>query len=331
MSFLEQLESTSSDTLQQPLRLANPTPFHVQKSLLRQSREKINAELNMEDLERCDFGGEGMDITMHSLSHLPSYAPTAIGDHSGSFLSGDGGDTVNIPSPGSATPIGSPSHITISSYGHSPYSPTRGFSFDASQLGLSRAATMNSMPTRRQTLSSTSAGVFGSPPSAELGGFQAMPMPINDRWLDNRTSIQEPDAFPGSNASSLEMPSGESGVVANLGDSDDPENQKQAQLFFEKRRRRRESHNAVERRRRDNINERIQELSALLPDNFLDGKPNKGVILKKSVDYIRNLKIQLQQQAMRNRELEAMMQRFQNQRQDMNSMGDAGGTSEWRK
>ncbi|ORZ03011.1 hypothetical protein BCR43DRAFT_482578 [Syncephalastrum racemosum] len=30
------------------------------------------------------------------------------------------------------------------------------------------------------------------------------------------------------------------------------------QEMFEKRRRRRESHNAVERRRRDNINERIQ-------------------------------------------------------------------------
>lgn len=33
----------------------------------------------------------------------------------------------------------------------------------------------------------------------------------------------------------------------------------------EKRRRRRESHNAVERRRRDNINERIGELAGLIP------------------------------------------------------------------
>ncbi len=33
----------------------------------------------------------------------------------------------------------------------------------------------------------------------------------------------------------------------------------------EKRRKRRESHNAVERRRRDHINEKIQELSSLLP------------------------------------------------------------------
>ncbi|GAA5917501.1 hypothetical protein JCM8208_005177, partial [Rhodotorula glutinis] len=37
----------------------------------------------------------------------------------------------------------------------------------------------------------------------------------------------------------------------------------------EKRRKRRESHNAVERRRRDNINDRIAELSLLVPDTFL--------------------------------------------------------------
>src|SRR5258706_11101832 len=40
-------------------------------------------------------------------------------------------------------------------------------------------------------------------------------------------------------------------------------------LANEKRRKRRESHNAVERRRRDNINEKIQELAMLLPDEWL--------------------------------------------------------------
>lgn len=38
----------------------------------------------------------------------------------------------------------------------------------------------------------------------------------------------------------------------------------------EKRRRRRESHNAVERRRRDNINEKIGELATLIPECMLD-------------------------------------------------------------
>jgi hypothetical protein len=41
-------------------------------------------------------------------------------------------------------------------------------------------------------------------------------------------------------------------------------------LAVEKRRRRRESHNAVERRRRDNINERIAELATLIPESMLD-------------------------------------------------------------
>lgn len=43
-----------------------------------------------------------------------------------------------------------------------------------------------------------------------------------------------------------------------------------AQIASEKRRRRRESHNAVERRRRDNINEKITELATLIPECMLD-------------------------------------------------------------
>lgn len=105
----------------------------------------------------------------------------------------------------------------------------------------------------------------------------------------------------------------------------------------EKRRRRRESHNAgndpllcvllfvfhvgciltngssgtiVERRRRDNINEKIQELSTLLPEVYVDSanKPNKGVILRKSVDYIRHLQQLVASQTSRNQELEAQIQ-----------------------
>jgi hypothetical protein len=62
---------------------------------------------------------------------------------------------------------------------------------------------------------------------------------------------------------------------------------------LEKQRRRRESHNQVERRRRDHINEKIQELSLIIPDcaGAADsaGRIQKGVVLQKSVDYIRAL------------------------------------------
>lgn len=53
----------------------------------------------------------------------------------------------------------------------------------------------------------------------------------------------------------------------------------------------------VERRRRFNINDRIKELGTLLPKNndpyyevVRDVRPNKGTILKSSVDYIKCLK-----------------------------------------
>ncbi|BFZ64851.1 Cell morphoproteinsis protein PAG1 [Saitoella coloradoensis] len=110
----------------------------------------------------------------------------------------------------------------------------------------------------------------------------------------------------------------------------------------EKRRKRRESHNAVERRRRDNINEKIKELANLLPmedgsfpnvtgagerrnsNSGGDGeggagnnkrspgaeaklekeRTNKGIVLSKSVDHIRYLNARCAELEARNRELE---------------------------
>ncbi|KAI8069061.1 uncharacterized protein B0P05DRAFT_573528 [Gilbertella persicaria] len=90
------------------------------------------------------------------------------------------------------------------------------------------------------------------------------------------------------------------------------------QLLSEKKRRRRESHNAVERRRRENINERIQELGTLLPETMLEelactslngnnNKPNKGAILRKSVDHIRILQQEVSSYKHRIYELEKQL------------------------
>ncbi|KAI8896296.1 helix-loop-helix DNA-binding domain-containing protein [Globomyces pollinis-pini] len=84
----------------------------------------------------------------------------------------------------------------------------------------------------------------------------------------------------------------------------------------EKRRKRRESHNAVERRRRDHINEKIQELSSLLPEFASDAqnKPNKGVILRRSVEYIRHMQLFAARQMDRTLELEQVLMRLCQQR-----------------
>ncbi|KAI9014356.1 helix-loop-helix DNA-binding domain-containing protein [Phycomyces nitens] len=101
-------------------------------------------------------------------------------------------------------------------------------------------------------------------------------------------------------------------------------NQLVLQTMMEKRRRRRESHNAVERRRRENINDRIQELGTLLPESMLEeinnssmnansginginNKPNKGAILRKSVDHIRLLQEEVGTHVRRIKELEAIL------------------------
>lgn len=68
----------------------------------------------------------------------------------------------------------------------------------------------------------------------------------------------------------------------------------------------------MERRRRDNINDRIQELGTLLPDVLDDGvlRLNKGTILRKSVEQIKNLQSDVAQYQQRVRELEIVLQRL---------------------
>lgn len=71
---------------------------------------------------------------------------------------------------------------------------------------------------------------------------------------------------------------------------------------FTKDRQKKDNHNAIERRRRFNINDRIKELGTLLPKQDPEMRPNKGTILKSSVDYIQSLQSE-QMQFHRQREV----------------------------
>jgi len=91
---------------------------------------------------------------------------------------------------------------------------------------------------------------------------------------------------PGSSASNGTPTGGAAGTSASAGaggsssstagGSATTPQDKQSMLANEKRRRRRESHNAVERRRRDNINEKISELATLIPECMLEGGVGTG-------------------------------------------------------
>jgi hypothetical protein len=141
-------------------------------------------------------------------------------------------------------------------------------------------------------------------------GLYSMSMPVNGT---NGTSFfNQPNSY-GSYTGDLALKSGSFDFLEELDG-----NSKQLEILNEKRRRRRESHNAVERRRRDNINEKIHELSTLIPEHILNpnngegpvGKPNKGIILRKSVEYIKHLQALVEKQEAKNKELEEELEKL---------------------
>jgi len=62
--------------------------------------------------------------------------------------------------------------------------------------------------------------------------------------------------------------------------------------------RRRENHASVERRRRDNINECIAEFARMVPDLQDANRLNKGLILRKAVEYMEQI-VQVRTQSRR--------------------------------
>jgi len=141
-------------------------------------------------------------------------------------------------------------------------------------------------------------------------GLYSMSMPVNG--TNGNSFFNQPNSY-GSYTGDLALKSGSFDFLEELDG-----NSKQLEILNEKRRRRRESHNAVERRRRDNINEKIHELSTLIPEHILNpnngegpvGKPNKGIILRKSVEYIKHLQALVEKQEAKNKELEEELEKL---------------------
>ncbi|KAI9299838.1 helix-loop-helix DNA-binding domain-containing protein [Cunninghamella echinulata] len=136
------------------------------------------------------------------------------------------------------------------------------------------------------------------------------PSSFNDDTLSDGTILSNTNLSYGKNQTDPHSLENQPDSLENY--EDDYAAQINLQAIMEKRRRRRESHNAVERRRRDNINERIQELGTLLPDAQDDGinRLNKGTILKKSVEQIKQLQQDLAQYRQRVQELESILQQI---------------------
>ncbi|KAG8729165.1 hypothetical protein FRC12_021218 [Ceratobasidium sp. 428] len=275
---------------------------------------------------------------LHHPHHLPASAPPSShpsffdsAAHDYAFLRGAPTDRADTPSLASPTTADSPYSQTAPQISTAPSKRGSGSAASRSRSrGPAAASTSRSRARKRPSVSSPS-----PPPTAS----SAVLIPSQNAWY-----IPAHGAENGSfgfalgshgTPSSLSMPMpGQSpkSLGTKVSMAEDIA-QKQAQLLSEKRRRRRESHNAVERRRRDNINEKISELSTLIPECLLSEAPapagkddvlgavdeeggkegpkaNKGMILRKSVDYIKYLQQLVRAQASRNRELESQLSQY---------------------
>lgn len=145
---------------------------------------------------------------------------------------------------------------------------------DNARSPLTTTAAMASL-----TVGSQDSPSFGTQPIRTPAGTEKSP---SGQWLSTPKSLQS--SYPGSGSglsSPMQQGYSHAQYMAQAGTSMPARVGNAApnlQSQEAKRKRRRESHNAVERRRRDNINERIQDLSKLVPTHRLEDDKIKKLI-----------------------------------------------------
>ncbi|KAI0553509.1 hypothetical protein F4679DRAFT_475233 [Xylaria curta] len=152
---------------------------------------------------------------------------------------------------------------------------------------MQRKASSTRSPMTNKTAAAMSAlsmnpresGTFGAQPIRTPGGHHEKSP--SGQWIHTPNSLS---SFPGSGFSSPLQHGMQSAQITDVllkgGTSMPAKLNNPATVSSQemKRKRRRESHNLVERRRRDNINERIQDLSKLVPTHRLDDEKVRKMI-----------------------------------------------------
>lgn len=189
---------------------------------------------------------------------------------------------------------------------HMSQNPTsvQGQSLDTGSMNVARAKSHHAAMTDRQGSDSkspmtphtpgVSALQLNTPDSGSLGSRTIQGNYHDERRLHNSGQWEaNAGSLPSAVGSPLVSPAYQanhpqisdilkSGKHASLPDKVDPSHQTPFQTQEAKRRRRRESHNQVERRRRDNINEKIHELSELVPMHRLEDEKLRKHLMSNS-------------------------------------------------
>ena len=167
-----------------------------------------------------------------------------------------------------------PNYLNANSRSRLSQSMQRKTSNTRSPLTPTTTAAMSAM-----TMNSQDSSAFGAQPIRTPNGHHEKSP--SGQWIQTPNSLS---SFPGSDFSSpmqhaMQNPQitdvllkGGTSMPAKLGGPNAVSSQEM------KRKRRRESHNLVERRRRDNINERIQDLSKLVPPHRLEDEKIRKLI-----------------------------------------------------
>lgn len=137
------------------------------------------------------------------------------------------------------------------------------------------------------TLGTPESGSFPSQPIRTTGLQHRHQKTLSNQWDGTPGSaqsyVESPISSPGQHSHHVGiseiLKSGKHASLPTKVDTHLPSNSQDLESQEAKRRRRRASHNLVERRRRDNINERIQDLSHLVPQHRLeDDKVRKQLV-----------------------------------------------------
>ncbi|KAH8325416.1 hypothetical protein KR067_008502, partial [Drosophila pandora] len=160
-----------------------------------------------------------------------------------------------------------------------------------------------------------SSGINNSSRISSTGSsLQSTSAPLSPSISSVATSASEPDDLFDDILQSDSF-NFDKGFNSELSIKQEPQSLTDAEInAIAKDRQKKDNHNMIERRRRFNINDRIKELGTLLPKGseafyevVRDIRPNKGTILKSSVDYIKCLKHEvsrLKQNEIRQRQME---------------------------
>jgi len=314
---------------QQQSVLINPTPYHVQHSVpkpfnIPQQKATTITSQNF-------FGTGSLNSSLYptpssNISHIKTEVDDTFTNMQ-TDIDFNLNDTINMMSPHPGSPLEiSPDFDGLDEINKRNSSSMANSPYGTSPLVISQPVNIvgsnhyhnidQTFPQMNSFTGSTAININGSVPTHLTpglnNGLYSMSMPVNG--TNGNTFFNQPNSY-GSYTGDLALKSSSFDFLEELDG-----NSKQLEILNEKRRRRRESHNAVERRRRDNINEKIHELSTLIPEHILNpnngegpvGKPNKGVILRKSVEYIKHLQSLVEKQEAKNKELEEELEKVKN-------------------